>query len=162
MAKKQLILLRHAKSDWYSGVGVDHDRPLNERGRRDAPGVGAWLGENGYRPQHILCSSATRTRQTLELLTRASGWGSISTDMSADLYHADESLLTYRIAAGFRSCDCLMVVGHNPGMDILVTRFCPQIEPSTNGKLMTTAACAVIGFDDEGLGNLGLIDFRRP
>ncbi len=162
MATKQLILLRHAKSDWYSGVGIDHDRPLNDRGRKNAPAVGKWLRQHGYRPQYILCSSSRRTRQTLSLLIDGSEWEHIPVDVSKDLYHADESFLTYRIATGFRSCDSLMVVGHNPGIDILVMRFCPQLEPGTNGKLMTTAACAVIRFDDESLTNPSLTDFRRP
>lgn len=162
MAAKQLILLRHAKSDWYSEANTDHDRPLNDRGRRDAPRVGKWLSQNGYRPEYILCSSAERTRQTLSLLIHGSGWEDIPTELSRDLYHAGESSLTERIATGFSYCDALMVVGHNPGMDLLVMQFCPQIESSTNGKLMTTAACAVIGFEDENLTNPGLIDFRRP
>ena len=162
MATKQLILLRHAKSDWYSVADTDHDRPLNDRGRRDAPQVGNWLSQNDYRPEHILCSGAERTRQTLSLLIHGSGWENIPVDISKDLYHAREASLVERIAAGFSYCNTLMVVGHNPGMDMVVMRFCPQIEPGANGKLMTTAACAVIGFDDEDLTNPGLIDFRRP
>lgn len=162
MATKQLILLRHAKSDWYSAASADHDRPLNDRGRRDAPRVGAWLGRNDYRPERILCSSAERTRETLNLVIHGSNWEDIPTDVSSDLYHAGESFLADRIADGFSYCGALMVVGHNPGMDLLVMRFCPGLEPGANGKLMTTAACAIIGFDDEDLTNPGLIDFRRP
>ncbi len=167
MANKQLVVLRHAKSDWYSGATSDYDRPLNDRGCRDAPRVGQWLGENGYRPEHILCSGAERTRQTLSLVIQGSEghgseWKDIPTDVSDDLYHAGESFLTDRIATAFSYCGALMVVGHNPGMDMLVMRFCPQLELSASGKLMTTAACAVIGFDDEDLTNPVLIDFRRP
>ena len=162
MATKRLILLRHAKSDWYSGVIYDHDRPLNDRGCRDAPRVGKWLSQNGYKPEHCLCSSAGRTQQTLSLLIHGSGWESIPTDILTDLYHAGESSLVDQIATGFSYCDTLMVVGHNPGMDMVLMRFCPQIESSTNGKLMTTAACAIIGFDGEDLSNPVLIDFRRP
>ncbi len=163
MANKQLVLLRHAKSDWYSGSRTDHDRPLNGRGRRDAPRVGKWLRENGYRPDLIWCSSAERTRQTLRLALQGSEWKEdIPVELSSDLYHAGESFLADRISTGFSDCDTLMVVGHNPGMELLVTRFCPRIEPDANGKLMTTAACAVIGFDNGGLNSPVLIDFRRP
>ena len=66
MGKPRLILLRHAKSDWYSGALSDHDRPLNGRGMRDAPRVGRWIDANGYTPTVVLCSSALRTRQTLD------------------------------------------------------------------------------------------------
>ena len=59
-----LILLRHAKSDWYSGVPGDFDRPLAARGRKDAPRVGKWMKKNGILPELILCSPAVRTRET--------------------------------------------------------------------------------------------------
>ncbi len=163
MANKQLILLRHAKSDWYSGARTDHDRPLNDRGRRDAPRVGQWLSEQGYRPDLILCSSTERTRQTLMLVIQGGEWKEdIPTEISSELYHATESLLADRIAVGLGECDVLMVVGHNPGMDTLVMRFCPQVESSARNKRMTTAACAVIRFGDENLTDPELIDFRRP
>ena len=63
---RTLILMRHAKSDWGHAGLADHDRPLNARGTRDAPRMGAWLRGKGHLPDEVLCSTATRTRQTLE------------------------------------------------------------------------------------------------
>ena len=61
----RLILMRHAKSDWsYAGLD-DHARPLNKRGRTSAAALGNWLRHNEYIPDHVLCSSAERTGETL-------------------------------------------------------------------------------------------------
>lgn len=64
----RLILMRHAKSDWGHEGWSDHDRPLNQRGRRDTPKMANWIAQNGFQPDLILCSSALRTRQTAELM----------------------------------------------------------------------------------------------
>jgi phosphohistidine phosphatase len=71
---KTLYLLRHAKSDWGDPGLDDHDRPLAARGARAAAVVGVHFAQQGYRPSLVLCSSARRTRQTLEsLLPHLSG-----------------------------------------------------------------------------------------
>lgn len=61
---RTLVLMRHAKSDYPEGVG-DHDRPLAERGEREAALAGDWLRANVPPIDAVLCSSAMRTRQTL-------------------------------------------------------------------------------------------------
>src|ERR1700694_3517154 len=68
MEPKRLVLLRHAKSSWKVADLADHDRPLNSRCRKAATGVGEYLRHEGIVPALVLCSSAVRTRQTLELL----------------------------------------------------------------------------------------------
>src|ERR1700761_5387448 len=67
---RQLVLLRHAKSDYPEEV-PDHDRPLAKRGRRDAPVVGRWLAESGHVPDAVVCSTALRARETWELAAAA-------------------------------------------------------------------------------------------
>src|SRR5689334_6927644 len=62
---KRLYLLRHAKSSWEDESLADHDRPLSARGRRAAYAVGRYLREHGIEPELVLCSSSTRTRETL-------------------------------------------------------------------------------------------------
>lgn len=64
---KQLLLLRHAKSAWPDGV-ADHDRPLADRGRRDAPRMGAYIAKAGLQPDFALVSSALRTQETWGLV----------------------------------------------------------------------------------------------
>jgi phosphohistidine phosphatase len=66
----RLLLLRHAKSDWSGSCG-DHDRPLAPRGRKAAPRMGPFMRKKGYVPAAVLCSTAERTKETLELLLPA-------------------------------------------------------------------------------------------
>ncbi len=63
MAERTLLIIRHAKSDWESGA-PDHERPLNARGRREAPKLGKHLAALGLRPDLVVCSDAARARQT--------------------------------------------------------------------------------------------------
>ena len=94
---KRLILMRHAKSDW-SASGDDHGRPLNARGRNSAPAMGRWLADRDWLPDEVLCSTATRTRQTLTLL----GLPDTRTRFERALYLADpdEIIDTLRSASG--------------------------------------------------------------
>jgi phosphohistidine phosphatase len=133
---KTLILMRHAKSDWGDSSLSDHDRPLNQRGQRDAPRMARWLSELDAVPDLILCSSAERTRQTVDLMT--SRWDTSPTiTYSQSLYLATpESILRTIVGDG---CDSqvLMVVAHNPGTAHLVCELAGQsIE-------MPTAAIAI-------------------
>ena len=68
---KLLTLLRHAKSDWGDPGLADFDRPLNERGRSDAPRMGKWMAVSGFVPDTVLCSTAVRTRETWALVAPA-------------------------------------------------------------------------------------------
>ena len=62
----RLVLIRHAKSSWDDFSIEDHDRQLNERGRRSAPAIGQWIADRGDIPTEVLCSDAKRTRETLD------------------------------------------------------------------------------------------------
>ncbi|SDO60219.1 phosphohistidine phosphatase [Lutimaribacter pacificus] len=105
----RLILMRHAKSDWSSGVTRDHDRPLNARGLRAARAMGDWLRAQGYLPDRVLCSTATRTRETLDGL-RIDAPVSFETG----LYHASPDTML-RILHEANGQNVLMI-GHNPGI----------------------------------------------
>ena len=72
MKKVTLIIMRHGKSDWHTGEN-DFDRPLSERGTRDAARMGRWLSSSRYLPDQIIASPATRAKQTVELLCKESG-----------------------------------------------------------------------------------------
>jgi phosphohistidine phosphatase len=104
----RLILMRHAKSDWSFDL-EDHDRPLNKRGQTSAQLLGDWLRTKDYLPNQILCSTATRARETL------TGLGvSPAAEFIPELYHASpETLLNaLRNASG----SCVLMIGHNPGI----------------------------------------------
>lgn len=106
---KRLILMRHAKSDW-SASGDDHGRPLNARGKDSAAAMGRWVVDQGWTPDEVLCSTATRTRQTLTLL----GLPHLPTRFERTLYlaEADEIIDTLRSA----EADTVLLVGHNFGI----------------------------------------------
>ena len=147
--KARLILLRHAKSDWYSGVPGDFDRPLAARGRKDAPRVGKWMKKNGIVPEIILCSPAVRTRETLAAVNDKLGVGHIVYEDT--IYGASLGALLGLVEKYSRDSSNLMITGHNPGMDEVLCCLCGTNPPLTEtGKLMTTAALAVLGFAGAG------------
>ena len=105
---KRLILMRHAKSDWAAGT-PDAERPLNGRGKRSAKATGLWLKDMGYLPDEVLCSSALRTRETLEKLKVEAR---TSYQKALYLAEATEMLAVLRQATG----DTVLMLGHNPGI----------------------------------------------
>lgn len=109
-----LMLLRHAKSDWKARYGTDQDRPLNKRGIRSARAVGEFVARYGLTPELVLASPAVRTRTTAELAAEAGGWNS-PIEVVPRLYGADHGdvLELVRVVTGVER---LMVVGHEPTM----------------------------------------------
>ncbi len=134
--KKTLILMRHAKSDWGDASISDHDRPLNQRGQRDAPRMARWLSELEMVPDLILCSSAARTGQTVDLMMAEWNTEPVVTHTQSLYLATPETMLQTIVSDG---CDAqiLMVVAHNPGTSHLVYQLADQsIE-------MPTAAIAI-------------------
>lgn len=119
---RELILLRHAKSGWGQPELADHERPLNGRGRRQAPLVGAWLADEDCEPDLVLCSSARRARETLEGLLGATGWQP-AVRIEEGLYHAEPETVLELIAWLAGDVRRLLVVGHNPGLSLLSSRL---------------------------------------
>ncbi|EHB49793.1 putative phosphohistidine phosphatase, SixA [Mycolicibacterium rhodesiae JS60] len=105
---RTLILMRHAKSDYPNGV-VDHDRPLAARGIREAGLAGDWLRANMPAIDLVLCSSATRTRQTLDRTEI-----SAPVTYSERLYGATPESMIDEINQVCDEVATLMVVGHEP------------------------------------------------
>ncbi len=110
---KQLILIRHAKSSWSSGASGDKTRPLNARGHMAARKVGAWLSAEGYPPDQVLSSSATRCIQTWDGLSEALGsHAQISFHDSLYLANPEAMLTALQGATGER----VLMLGHMPGI----------------------------------------------
>ena len=114
---RTLYLGRHAKSSWSDPTLPDFERPLARRGRRDAKRVAAHLRRCGIEPALILCSSAARTRETLELLRPALGEARIR--IEDELYARSGDGLRERLRAVDDAVDSVMVIGHNPGLQDL-------------------------------------------
>lgn len=131
---KQLILIRHAKSDWSHEL-TDHGRPLNARGRGAAPAIGDWLRQNAYPPDEVLCSTATRTRETLSLLGLDA-----PTRFEPALYHAapETMLRLLRGATG----DSVLMLGHNPGIADFAE--CLLEQPPAHRKFAAYPTCATL------------------
>jgi phosphohistidine phosphatase len=113
-----LCLLRHAKSSWSDQTLADRERPLARRGRRDARRIAKYLGRLKIAPELVLCSSAERTRETLDLLRPALGTAS-AVSLETELYAASADELLERIRAVPETVGSVMVIGHNPGLQEL-------------------------------------------
>ncbi len=162
----ELLLIRHAKSDWHTHA-ADIDRPLNGRGRKDAVRMGRALTELDCVPDRIVVSSAQRTRESVERM--AGDWGVDQELITVDdeLYMAGGETIIELAAAYLSSCERLMLVAHNPGIDEAVDYLASKPPAlSVSGKLMVTAAVAHFSIpeisDMERRGNCELIRLLRP
>jgi phosphohistidine phosphatase len=108
------VLLRHAKSAWPDGV-PDHDRPLAGRGRRDAPAAGRWLRLTGCVPDHVLCSTACRARETWQLAQAELG-ARPSAAYEPGVYEASASGLLDLARQLPPAARTVVIVGHDPAL----------------------------------------------
>ena len=144
---KLVLILRHAKSSWKEKGISDHSRPLNPRGKKAAPLMGQILYEEDLVPDVILSSTARRARDTADLAADASGFeGEIH--YLESFYHAWPS--DYLDALRSLSSDIYtaMIVGHNPGMEMLLEMLTGQDER------LPTAALALIKLPIENWSQL--------
>ena len=157
---KRLILMRHAKSSWDSGAATDHARPLNGRGRRDAPRMGEALAERDWIPDVVISSDSERTRLTWAGVAPELG-EDIDVTFTRDLYHGGPGDIIAVCEGLDDSISCAMVLGHNPGWEDAVEAF-----TGTYAR-MTTANCALLQANGTWaeLMNAGaweLVDVLRP
>lgn len=134
---KTLLILRHAKSSWNNANLTDHERPLNKRGKADAPRMGKLLADEGLMPDLIITSSAERALTTAEQAALASGYEA-EIIVTRHLYHADPEEYFEVLHEKGGSHERVMVVGHNPGIEALVE------ELTGNYEVMSTAALAQV------------------
>ena len=131
---KNLLILRHAKSSWEFTDLSDHDRPLNNRGKHDAPRMGKVLLKERLIPQLIISSSAARARSTAEKVAKTSRYsGEISVESS--LYRAGSSAYLDTLRHLTSQYDTVLIVGHNPDVEHLVEIL--------TGNVMTIPTCGL-------------------
>jgi phosphohistidine phosphatase len=118
IAARQLFLLRHAKSSHDEPDLADHDRPLAPRGRRAATAMARHMRDRGLEPALVLCSSATRARQTFDAVAAGSG-ESPDVRIESELYEATETGLLERLRQIPDDVPSAMIVGHNPAIERL-------------------------------------------
>jgi phosphohistidine phosphatase len=140
-----LVLLRHAKSGYPVGV-ADHDRPLADRGRHEAGLAGRWIADRLPGVDGIFCSTAVRTRQTLELTGLTAP--SVPTVWTRAIYEADPATLLELVNSADEALRTLLLVGHAPGIPALADQLAgPDSAQDASDALHTrfpTAAIAVL------------------
>ena len=166
---RRLLLLRHAKSAWPDMA--DSERPLNDRGRRDAPAMGRWLRDCGYLPDVVLCSPARRTRDT---------WALLAAELEAEpavryeqrIYEATALSLLHLLREAGGDYRTVLLIGHSPGIAELAVGIAemtdgPAAEPLDRARdKFPTAAVAVLEFKGEWAdllpGEARMVDFAIP
>jgi len=137
---KTLYLVRHAKSDWKSAANSDFERPLNKRGLKAAPLMGARLQQQACAPDLFLSSPARRAQQTAKLLATALDYPQENIEFVPAIYAAELALLIALIQKLPEPATTALLVGHNPGFSNL-------------GKWLSPAA-------PDWLPTCGLLDLR--
>lgn len=160
---KYLYLVRHAKSSWKDASLGDRDRPLNGRGRRNAPDMGKRLAAGGHRPDLIISSPAKRAFSTAKKIASelAMDKSGIVTDES--MYFSGTGSMVNMLEKVDDSYQKVMIVGHNPAMTSLL-----DVLSESSVYNMPTCAVALIAFDigswselDAESGNLLVYDFPK-
>jgi len=124
---KRLTLLRHAKSSWNDKSLADHDRPLSERGERDAPKMGARLAARRVRPSLILSSSATRAFTTAKRVAEALTYPLEFLQAERRLYLASPQEILELVGSQEDNFSDLLIIGHNPGLTALANLLVPDL-----------------------------------
>ncbi|MFJ8646936.1 SixA phosphatase family protein [Streptomyces sp. NPDC093546] len=144
---RRIVLLRHAKADWPQVS--DHERPLADRGRKDAPVAGRRLAETGITFDLALCSTAVRTRETWKLVVSELPHRP-KTVYEERLYEASLGELIALLNETSDEVDNVLVIGHNPGMHALADALAGTAEGDTLARMsrggFPTAAFAVVEF----------------
>lgn len=164
--ERRLIVLRHAKSDWETDAPTDHARPLNKRGRTDAPRVAARIFQLGWTPEYVLSSDSQRTRETYQRMSDVFGEAlgrEPIVQFLESLYHAGPRALQSALADVPDDISSVMAIGHNPGWAEVVYWLTGE------SIHMTTANAALLSIDAEhwsdAVGRAGfceLVDVIRP
>jgi phosphohistidine phosphatase len=136
---KTLTLVRHAKSSWKDTSLADRDRPLNKRGKRDAPEMGRRIAAAGVRPSLIVSSPAVRAWTTAKVIANAIGYPREFLQRDNALYLASADDILDVIVAQDPGFNSLMLVGHNPGF----TAFANYLVPGLTNNLPTAGVVSV-------------------
>jgi len=164
---RTLIAVRHAKSSWDHDV-EDHDRPLSGRGRRDADALGRLLVQRGLSPDLVLCSTATRTRETWE---RAHAVGATAGEVRLvrGVYHAWVPELVRLVRQTPDEVATVLLLGHSPGIPDLVEHICIRTDSPDWAQLdqkYPTSGMAVVNvpcpWRELGSSTADLVAFAIP
>ena len=163
---RELLLLRHGKSDWSTGVD-DFHRPLKDRGKRGAQRIGVWLARLRIVPDLIVTSPAERALVTASKACKAMGDGNQGIRKDKRIYAAGIEDLLEVLGDCPRDAGRVLLVGHNPGMEELLAWLAGDaLEVPDDGKLMPTATLARLQMPDDWQeltsGCARLVSITRP
>lgn len=145
---KQLLVLRHAESGWNQGTR-DIDRTLSPKGRQDAPLIGRWMLEQQIVPDYIISSPAIRTNETVSLVIEELGLDRGEVHWEDDAYNAHHETLLDILKSIPDTASTVFIVGHNPGVSLLIEMLTGQSVP---GYGVTPATLTQLEIDDVELG----------
>ena len=162
---RELLLLRHGKSDWDAGTD-DINRPLKDRGKRGAQRIGVWLAQQQLLPDRVISSPAERALVTAQKCCKVMGIGAADIAQDKRIYQADPAELLQVLADCPASAQRVMLVGHNPGLEHLLELLVEQPpEVPEDTKLMPTATLARLQtaseWDALGKGRASLLQLIR-
>ncbi|MDG4812608.1 histidine phosphatase family protein [Hydrogenovibrio sp. 3SP14C1] len=159
---RELMLLRHAKSDWKEPDLQDIDRPISDKGKKSACKISNWLSQNNALPDLVWVSPAKRAQQTLKRLNLPKD---IPVETQELLYLADTDQLKALLSKIPDQFGRVMFIGHNPGFEKLMRQLMATDDP-TKPELFPTATLAHFilpnQWNDLSIGDAKLINFIRP
>lgn len=155
--ERTLVMIRHAKSSWANPLQSDFDRPLNARGKEDAPHMGEKLKEANLVPDLIISSSAKRTRQTAKRIAKEVGYDVDKIKWEEKLYHCIPSVFEEVIYEINDAVKTVFIVAHNPG----ITEFVNQLAPDFCIANMPTCGIVAARVETAGQGWTGFPFAKR-
>ncbi len=157
-----LVLMRHAKSDWKADYRHDFDRPLSKRGRRDAARMSAWLADQDLEAVSLISSTAERARETAEYVISELALDRANIYFEEKLYGCDRARVLDLIKTRAKPGSTSMIIAHNPALDQTLELLCENsVSYTGNGKLMTTAAVAILSYKcSDSQAHMGTVKLR--
>jgi phosphohistidine phosphatase len=153
---KTLYVIRHAKSSWVDTDLPDFDRPLNERGKRDAPRMGKRLKEKSVHPDLLLSSPAKRALSTCKRIAETLDYPKDGIKTDRDLYHADEDEILSVVRRISDKYSTVFIFGHNPGL----TDFVNSLSRDEAMNISNLPTCGVAAFSFE-IDSWKMVDFGK-
>ena len=148
----RITLLRHAKAVDPDLVTADYDRMLAPRGRRNADRMGRFVKDNDLLPQLIILSPSARTRETHKLAS--AHWPDVPVTHVDSIYEASGTTVFSAIETLAGDLNSVMVIGHNPGLVVLLHNLVDTPPTGLNMSYFPTCCLADVGFDAKRIGDI--------